>query len=139
MTRQEAIEILKAKAECYDIDGLSCERRPSNCAECEEAIEMAMVALSAEQKEEDLTNDIARRMATIIENEQDMRVILKNASDAVEVVRCKDCRKQGSDDCPMFSREWRTITRGNECVDDFVFHDLTKPSGFCNYGERKTE
>lgn len=59
--------------------------------------------------------------------------------DAVEVVRCKECRKQGSDDCPMFSREWRVIMRGNECVDDFVFHDLTEPSGFCSYGERKTE
>lgn len=57
---------------------------------------------------------------------------------AVEVVRCKDCRKQGSDDCPMFNREWRTIMRGGECVDDFIFHDLTKPSGFCNYGERNT-
>lgn len=35
-------------------------------------------ALSAKQKEEDLAKDIARRMATIIENEQDMRVILKS-------------------------------------------------------------
>lgn len=58
--------------------------------------------------------------------------------DAVEVVRCENCRKQGSDDCPMFYREWRTIVRGDECVDDFIFHDLTKPSGFCNYGERNT-
>ena len=65
--------------------------------------------------------------------------LLNNALtiDAVEVVKCKECRKQGSDDCPMFSREWRTIMRGNECVDDFIFHDLTKPSGFCNYGERQ--
>lgn len=58
--------------------------------------------------------------------------------DFMPIVRCKDCRKQGSDDCPMFSREWRTIVRGDECVDDFIFHDLTKPSGFCNYGERNT-
>lgn len=66
--------------------------------------------------------------------------LLKKAPtiDAVEVVRCKECRKQGSDDCPMFNREWRTIMRGGECVDDFIFHDLTKPSGFCNYGERNT-
>lgn len=56
-----------------------------------------------------------------------------------ELVRCKECRKKGSDDCPMFSREWRTIMRGNECVDDFVFHDLAEPSGFCNYGERREE
>ena len=58
--------------------------------------------------------------------------------DAVEVIRCENCRKQGSDDCPMFNREWRTIMSGGECVDDFIFHDLTKPSGFCNYGERNT-
>lgn len=58
--------------------------------------------------------------------------------DAVEVVRCENCRKRGSDDCPMFNREWGTIVRGDECVDDFIFHDLTKPSGFCNYGERNT-
>ena len=66
--------------------------------------------------------------------------LLNNALtiDAVEVVKCEECRKQGSDDCPMFNREWRTIMRGNECVDDFVFHDLTKPSGFCNYGERNS-
>lgn len=69
----------------------------------------------------------------------DVTTLIVNAPtiDAVEVVRCKECRKQGSDDCPMFSREWRAIMRGNECVDDFVSHDLTKPSGFCNYGERK--
>lgn len=66
--------------------------------------------------------------------------LLNKAStiDAIEVVRCGDCRKQGSDDCPMFNREWRTIMRSGECVDDFIFHDLTKPSGFCNYGERNT-
>ena len=61
----------------------------------------------------------------------------KPTIDAVEVVRCKDCRKQGSDDCPMFNREWRTIMRGGECVDDFIFHDLTKPSDYCSYGKRK--
>lgn len=55
--------------------------------------------------------------------------------DVIEVVRCKDCRKQGSDDCPMFSREWRVIMRGDKCVDDFVFHDLTEPNGFCSYGK----
>lgn len=70
----------------------------------------------------------------------DVTTLIVNAPtmDAVEVVRCENCRKQGSDDCPMFNREWRTIVRGDECVDDFIFHDLTKPSGFCNYGERNT-
>lgn len=38
-------------------------------------------------------HDIARDIATIIENEKDMRVILKNAQP--EVIRCKDCLMHG--------------------------------------------
>ena len=77
--------------------------------------------------------------ANIVPSHVTTLIINAPTIDAVEVVKCKECRKQGSDDCPMFSREWRIIMRGNECVDDFIFHDLTEPSGFCSYGERKTE
>lgn len=65
MNREEAISVLYM----VEAHGLA-----------DEAKRMAIEALSREQKEEDLANDIARRMATIIENEQDMRVILKNDS-----------------------------------------------------------
>ena len=77
MTREEAIKRLKL------IDSIiSCECVIREQYEMyNEAIRMAIESLSAEQKEEELAEDIARRMATIIENEQDMRVILKNASD----------------------------------------------------------
>lgn len=80
---------------------------------------------------------------TVYENEEwtssELEGLLNKAPtiDAVKVIRCEDCRKQGSDDCPMFNRKWRTIMCGGEYVDDFIFHDLTKPSGFCNYGEKE--
>lgn len=71
MKKEEAIEKLNA---------LAWVQGGPDREEMIEAISMAIEALSAEQKDEDLANDIARQMATIIENEQDMRVILKNAS-----------------------------------------------------------
>ena len=71
MTREEAIEKLNA---------LAWVQGGPDREEIIKAIEMAIESLSAEQKEEELAKDIARQMATIIENEQDMRVILKNAS-----------------------------------------------------------
>lgn len=49
--------------------------------------------------------------------------------DAVEVVRCKDCAKEGTEQCPMVHR-------------DSMFGNLyaeTKPMGFCSYGERKSD
>ena len=74
MTREEAIEMLKAlNMMLRSPDG---EPISDMC----DALDMAIEVLSAEQNEEELAKDIARRMATIIENEQDMRVILKNAS-----------------------------------------------------------
>lgn len=72
MDREEAIYTLKNTAWL----GTDEDRDKT-----EQAVDMAIKSLSAEQKEEELAEDIARRMATIIENEQDMRVILKNASD----------------------------------------------------------
>ena len=69
MTREEAIEVLQTALTAPFIYGKYAE-----------ALDMAIESLSAEQKEEELAKDIARRMATIIENEQDMRIILKNAS-----------------------------------------------------------
>lgn len=72
MDREEAIYTLKNTAWL----GTDEDRDKT-----EQAVDMAIKSLSAEQKEEELAEDIARRMATIIENEQDVRVILKNASD----------------------------------------------------------
>ena len=44
-------------------------------------------------------SQVARDIATIIENEQDMRVIARN-----DIVRCKDCKHNPKDEwfgCPM--------------------------------------
>ena len=116
MNRQEAIKILKHSC---DYIGLLPSEFWDSDAGIIEAIDMAIEALQREEAEE--KGYCHRIMPSNVE----------------VVVRCKECRKQGSDDCPMFSREWRVIMRGNECVDDFVFHDLTEPSGFCSYGERQ--
>lgn len=112
MTREKAMQILSTR----DAHGVLC----GYTSGVTEALDMAIEALQREEAEE--KGYCHRIMPSNVE----------------VVVRCKECRKQGSDDCPMFSREWRVIMRGNECVDDFVFHDLTKPSGFCNYGERNS-
>ena len=46
--------------------------------------------------------------------------------DAVEVVRCKDCKHRGSNLCPM------------ETVELYPWFG-TKDEAFCFYGERRTE
>ena len=49
--------------------------------------------------------------------------------DAVEVVRCKDCKLEGTEKRPMVHR-------------DLIFGNLyaeTKPDAFCSYGERRTD
>lgn len=49
------------------------------------------------------------------------------AVDAVEVVRCKDCKYRGDAyKCPMYFAHWH-------CDDD----DRTEDEGFCAYGERR--
>ena len=108
----------------------------------EKAVDMAIEALQTE-----LNKAVPPSLADVYKWERDIALSQleeygicfaeKKRDDLLEVVRCKDCRKQGSDDCPMFNREWRTIMRGGECVDDFIFHDLTKPSDYCSYGKRK--
>lgn len=87
-----------------------------NFADMEEFCDMAIEALQKEAERQEM--------------------VIRASERHLGLVRCKDCRKRGSDDCPMFSREWRVIMRGDKCVDDFVFHDLTEPNGFCNYGKR---
>lgn len=82
--------------------------------EIREALRMAIEALSAEQKEEDLAKDIARRMVTIIENEQDMRVILKST----DAVPQSEQYKKGFEDAKRafefeFAREAESIRKRN--------------------------
>lgn len=73
-------------------------------------------------------SQVARDIATIIENEQDMRVIEKNAQ--AEIIRCKDCKF------------WTHIKRTNRywCKTDDGLYDLNpSPNDFCSRAERRTD
>ena len=60
--------------------------------------------------------------------------------DAVEVVRCKDCRKRGGEDCPMYHWQDISIYQGNDIWDeDHEITDNTEDSSFCHKGERKSD
>lgn len=102
MTREDAIKTLR---ELW---------RETNDTWYEEVYNMAIEALSEK--------NIARDIATILENEQDMRAILQNG----ELVRCKDCRH--SDTTGVY-------------VEDVVYckwlHTSCVKNGYCHRGERK--
>ena len=85
-----------------------------------EALRMAIEALSE--------RNIARDIATILENEQDMRVILQNA-ESIPVVRCKDCRYCTE----YYDRDGYPYW---ECAE---WDGGTDADGFCHYGERGEE
>lgn len=53
----------------------------------------------------------------------------KNKADFVEVVRCKDCKHRGKDEC-MFH------INGEPADEEFL---LKCDNDFCSYGERKTD
>ena len=70
MTREEAISALDGVLSEFCLDCPMMYEENCDC-EAREAIDMAIEALSE--------RDIARNIATILENEQDMRVMLQNA------------------------------------------------------------
>lgn len=53
--------------------------------------------------------------------------------DAVEVVRCKDCKYRGYDDCPMCHDEYYY---DEEDGGDWVTRDMTVDDGFCHKGAK---
>lgn len=58
--------------------------------------------------------------------------------DAVEVVRCKDCKHRGDDvHCPMCFEEQIEWDDDGYTEVDYVLHDRTTDDGFCPYGERR--
>jgi hypothetical protein len=63
------------------------------------------------------------------------------AVDAVEVVRCKDCKHRGDDlCCPMCFEEEYEIDEGDGYFDtDYITHDRTVDDGFCDRGERRND
>lgn len=63
------------------------------------------------------------------------------AVDAVEVVRCKDCKHRGDDICcPMCFEEESVIDEGDGYFGtDYITHDRTVDDGFCDRGERRSD
>lgn len=118
MTREEAIQWLKViNTKEFGWDEFALQESQREIRErCEqgvrEAIDMAIEALTE--------RNIARDIATIIENEQDMRVML-------QVVRCKDCRYQ--EHCH------KTVAHTKE-HDGFREH-WSETIEWCSMGERR--
>ena len=59
--------------------------------------------------------------------------------DAVEVVRCRDCKHRYGDECPMRHVEWVEYEEDGFIERDDIVHDHTVDDGFCNCGERESE
>ena len=59
--------------------------------------------------------------------------------DAVEVVRCKDCKHRGdAEGCPMrYFETDRSYDCDGHMMLDYFDHDYTKDDGFCDRGERR--
>ena len=81
--------------------------------------------------------------ATWAEAEEDFMNRLLDAPtvDAVEVVRCKDCKNRGDVvSCPMCYEEEYEIDEGDGySFYDYFTHDRTIDDGFCDRGERRTD
>ena len=60
-------------------------------------------------------------------------------TDAVEVVRCRDCKHRYGDECPMRHIEWVEYEEDGFMERDDIVHDHTVDDGFCNCGERESE
>ena len=57
--------------------------------------------------------------------------------DAVEVVRCKDCKHRSNDvECPMCHAVW---TWDEDYGSDYYVKDKTIDDGFCYCGEKEEE
>ena len=56
-----------------------------------------------------------------------------------EIVRCKDCKNRGDDDCPMRFIEWVEYDDDGYIEHDDIIHDYTKDDGFCDRAERRTD
>ena len=95
-----------------------------------EAFDMAIKAL-----EQPDPSQVARDIATIIENEKDMRVIAKNAT----TIRCKDCEHYHTDECPMTYEEYISWEEDGYIESDNILHDNAEDEGYCHKAERRED
>jgi len=59
--------------------------------------------------------------------------------DAVEVVRCKDCKRRGEYECPMYYEKEIEWDDDGYTEVEYVPHDRTDDDGFCDRGERRND
>ena len=112
MTRKEAIKGLKV-----------LRRGFSGYKPIEEMFDIAIQALEQEPK----PSDVARDIATIIENEQDMRVI---ALQREPIIHCKDCK---------YWDKWeigQAVCRRSE---NGCFRFGVDADDYCSFAERRAE
>lgn len=98
------------------VEGLRIYKREAISVDGLEGIISLMPSAEPKQVDRD-PEQIARDIATIIENEKDMRVILKNSEP--EIIRCKNCRY--NHDC------------------DIQYHAQAGEEFYCGAAERKTD
>ena len=82
-------------------------------------------------------SDVARTIATILENEQDMRVILKNAQN--DIIHCEDCKF-----CYK-APDWKHRRSFGESVwccsknRGLNFAETVEPDDYCSSAKRRTD
>lgn len=59
--------------------------------------------------------------------------------DAVEVVRCKDCKYRGDYPCPMYYDEYTQWDDDGYIESEWIDHDKTVDNGFCHMGEKRDD
>lgn len=72
----------------------------------------------------------------IVKFHQDERGITRSWDEVGELVRCKDCRNMGEDECPMRHVEMIEWEEDGYIEVDDIVHDYTEPYGYCDKGER---
>ena len=55
---------------------------------------------------------------------------------SAKVVKCKDCRYRGAEECPMHFMEYVEYDDDGWLEHDYIEHDYTEDEGFCQKGEK---
>lgn len=155
MTKEEAIKVLKNPPRVYDEDmwtaldmaievlsddAVQVVSRATDLisrADAIEAVEFGITYAKAFNKStgevKELFNEGNKSLNEAVERLKELP-----SSDAVKVVRCKDCKRRETDGCMMRDTEWVTVDEGDGYQeDDIVIRDYTVDDGYCSYGERK--
>ena len=85
----------------------------------------------ADKQKEELVKQV---MADIV-----TPIVVSQPTIEPEIVRCKDCKNWGDDDCPMRFIEQVEYDDDGYIEHDDIIHDYTKDDGFCDRAERRTD